>query len=51
MAKILYAEDEAIARDSIGPIMERWGYDVALTCDGDEALEKTEHEEFDLILT
>ena len=51
MAKILIVDDEAIVREVLNQKLESWGYDVALSCDGDEALARTEHEGFDLIVS
>jgi CheY-like chemotaxis protein len=51
MAKILIAEDDAKSRDLLSQRLEGWGYQVVTACDGAEALERTEREDFDLILT
>ena len=51
MAKILIAEDDLKSRTVLGTVLAKWGYDVVSTGDGIEALEKTESEAFDLIIS
>lgn len=48
--RILIAEDERDMRELIGFTMRFAGFDVILTCDGTEALEKAPWEQPDLIL-
>jgi CheY-like chemotaxis protein len=51
MAKILIAEDDAKSRDLLSQRLQSWGYQVVTACDGADALERTEREGFDLILS
>ena len=51
MARILIAEDDPKSRNQLSKILQRWGYHVVTTCDGVEALAKTESEEFDLVVS
>ena len=51
MANVLVVDDDATVRDLLSKRLEEWGYQVATTSDGDEALERVENEEFDLILS
>ena len=51
MANVLVVDDEPRVRELLSQKLEEWGYDVVPTCDGVEALERTESEEFDLVLS
>lgn len=46
---ILIVDDEAIIRDFLSEVLEE--YDVAVACDGDEAIAKLKERSFDLIIT
>lgn len=46
---ILIVDDEAIIRDFLSEVLE--DYDVAVACDGDEAIAKLKERSFDLIIT
>lgn len=50
MSKILVVDDEKALRDVLEDILKSNGYTVALAKDGQEAVEMTEQESFDLIL-
>ena len=38
--KILIAEDEPVSRRLLQATLTKWGYEVTLACDGNEAWEK-----------
>jgi len=46
---ILIVDDEAIIRDFLSEVLE--DYDIAVACDGDEAIAKIKERSFDLIIT
>jgi DNA-binding NtrC family response regulator len=46
---ILIVDDEAIIRDFLSEVLE--DYDVAVACDGDEAIAKLKERSYDLIIT
>jgi len=46
---ILIVDDEAIIRDFLSEVLE--DYDIAVACDGDEAIAKLKERSFDLIIT
>jgi len=46
---ILIVDDEAIIRDFLSEALE--DYDIAVACDGDEAIAKLKERSFDLIIT
>jgi len=46
---ILIVDDEAIIRDFLSEVLE--DYDVAVACDGDEAIAQLKERSFDLIIT
>jgi DNA-binding NtrC family response regulator len=46
---ILIVDDEAIIRDFLSEVLE--DYDIAIACDGDEAIEKLKERCFDLVIT
>ncbi len=48
--RILVADDSAVNRDVIGKILERGGHSVALVEDGEEALDRAETGDFDLVI-
>jgi len=50
MAKILVAEDERDIRDLIAFSLNYGGFEVTVTNDGNEAVEKAQQDTFDLIL-
>ena len=51
MAKVLIVDDDATVRDLLSQVLPGWGYEAVLANDGVEALERTEEEEFDLVLS
>ena len=51
MARILIVEDDSISRSQLTHLLEKWGHQVIPTSDGVEALERTEREDFDLVLS
>ena len=51
MAKVLIAEADTKSRELLHKLLENWGHDVVPTCDGAEALGKTDSESFDLIVS
>src|SRR6185312_10577897 len=50
-AVILLVEDENKMRDVLGEILRGEGYDVAIVGSGEEALERLEAQDFDVIVT
>ncbi len=50
-AKILIAEDDLQMQFAITASLQRAGYDVTITSDGAQCLEKLDHENFDLLIT
>ena len=48
--KVLIADDDQSVRNSMRKVLEDAGYQVALAADGQEALERFEHEDVDLLL-
>ena len=50
MAKILIAEDERDIRELILFTLQFAGFDVAIARDGNEAVEKAQQDQYDLIL-
>jgi DNA-binding NtrC family response regulator len=49
--RILVVDDEAIARENLGHILRKEGYDVATADSGMSALKKLANTEFDLVMT
>lgn len=49
--KILVVDDEEIARENVGFMLEKGGYQVSLASDGQEAIEFLQSHEVDLVLT
>ena len=49
--KIMIVDDEAIMRNLLLKILEQEGYQITLAASCDEALEKLEHEDFELVLS
>jgi ActR/RegA family two-component response regulator len=49
--RILFVDDEAGIRLTLAPILERHGFHVATAADVPEALEKINHEKFDVLLS
>ncbi|GED28542.1 hypothetical protein BAG01nite_46440 [Brevibacillus agri] len=47
MAMILLAEDEAVLRMLIGDTLEDEGHLLDIACDGEEALQKISHNQYD----
>ena len=43
--KVLIAEDEPISRRRLATMLEGWGYEVVITCDGAEAWEELQRED------
>jgi len=50
MATILLAEDEAVLRMLICDTLEDEGHKLDVACDGEEALQKIEQRDFDLVI-
>lgn len=50
-AKILIADDEKNIRDSLKLILDEEGYSTDVASDGEEALQKIEKENFDIVIT
>lgn len=50
-AKILIADDEKPIRDSLKMVLDEEGYFTDVAADGEEALQKIESENFDIIIT
>lgn len=48
--KVLVADDNRTNRNILAAILEAAGHEVALVCDGDEALEALEKDNFDILL-
>lgn len=48
--RILVADDNGTNRKIISRILNHGGHQVEIVCDGDEALDKLEHERFDLLI-
>jgi len=49
-AKVLIADDDPSVRDTYGEVLAEAGHDAATAASGDEALAKTRHTAFDLVL-
>lgn len=47
---VLLADDEAIIRDNLGPLLERNGFEVTLAIDGDDALKSIQKASPDVIV-
>jgi len=50
-AKILIADDEKPIRDSLKMILDEEGYVTDVVADGDEALQKIQNENYDIVIT
>lgn len=50
MAMILLAEDEAVLRMLIGDTLEDEEHLLDIACDGEEALQKISHNQYDLLI-
>ncbi|PZD97065.1 response regulator [Paenibacillus sambharensis] len=50
MAAILLAEDEPVLRMLVMDSLEDEGYEIEVACDGEEAFERIQEREFDLII-
>lgn len=50
-AKILIADDEKNIRDSLKFVLDEEGYSTEVASDGEEALQKIEKENFDIVIT
>lgn len=50
-AKILIADDEKNIRDSLKLILDEEGYSTDVASDGEEALQKIENDNFDIVIT
>jgi len=50
-SKILIVDDEILIRDSLGADLVHAGYEVETAESGEEAIQKLNHEEYDLIIT
>ncbi len=51
MARVLVVDDDRVVCDLLSQKLPEWGHDAVTASDGIEALEKTESEEFDLVLS
>ena len=51
MVRVLVVDDERTVCEVLSKSLKEWGYQVATASDGDEALERTESEEFDLVVS
>jgi two-component system phosphate regulon response regulator PhoB len=51
MAKVLIVDDDPTFREFASKALKERGHQVAATCDGVEALERSESETFDLVLS
>ncbi len=49
--KLLYVEDDSLARESIKMILEEFFYDITIATDGEDGLEKFQNSSIDLIIT
>jgi len=49
-ASVLVADDNEVSRDVLRRILQREGHHVTFACDGSEAMELVENQEFDLVL-
>jgi ATP-dependent Lon protease len=49
--RVLVVDDEEIARTNIEHVLTKEGHEIEIACNGAEALEKVELQEFDLIIT
>lgn len=49
-ASVLVADDNEVSRDVLLRILQREGHHVTFACDGNEAMELVEKQEFDLVL-
>ena len=49
--KILIAEDENISRSLLKRTLEKWGYEVTATENGNEALEAFQNNNFSIVIT
>ena len=43
--RVLIAEDDAVSRRVLQTMLTKWGYDLVVTCDGEEALRELERED------
>jgi DNA-binding NtrC family response regulator len=50
MKNILVVDDESDIRDSIKMILEKKGYNVITSCDGDDCLKKLNYSKIDLLI-
>ncbi len=50
MPRILLVEDHEMSRDMMSGWLIRWGYEVTLAVDGEEAVSKAHSDKLDLIL-
>lgn len=50
MIRILVAEDDPASRELVRELLEGWGYQVVEACDGQEALQKVDEAQPQLIL-
>ena len=50
MTRVLYVEDHEAQRDVIGQVLELYGYEVHMACDGEEGVQKAQKCHPDLIL-
>ena len=48
--RVLVADDHEVNQAVVGAVLKKWGHAVAMALDGQEALDKLTHEEYDLVL-
>ncbi len=51
MSKILVVDDDPVVRKNLAILLERAGYQADQAADGIEAVEKLNHQKFDLVLS
>jgi CheY-like chemotaxis protein len=51
MSKILVVDDDPVVRKNLAILLERAGYEADQAGDGIEAVEKVNHQKFDLVLS
>jgi CheY-like chemotaxis protein len=49
--RLLFVEDEKVAREQVAELLEYFFYDVTTASNGKEGFEKYQNEKFDLIIT
>jgi two-component system NtrC family sensor kinase len=49
--KVLIAEDDGVSQRILRAYLEKWGYEVVVACDGDEAWTLFQQDDFPLVIT